>query len=79
MTKNKLKLFKKDRLFNHDFEKMNQLSDLLKKARLPESSICDPALQECPSPIKFNNASPRLQSPTSKLGGMQFGANEPKM
>jgi hypothetical protein len=51
-------------LHAHDFQRMNNLSDLLKKARVNESS--NPYAYECHSPVKLNeNSSPRVSSPTS--------------
>lgn len=39
MTVTKIKQFKKDRLFQNDFERIGQLAELLRRVRLPDAQL----------------------------------------
>ena len=55
LTANKMKQFKKDRLFQNDYERVGQLSELLKRVRVNDNQVFQKT-QEQASPI-----SPRPQ------------------
>lgn len=50
LTANKMKQFKKDRLFQNDYERVGQLSELLKRVRVNDNQVFQKT-QEQASPI----------------------------